>query len=85
MDAAVLVGLAGVAGLDEDMERHPERYEHFGITTVEPTSAGAVPVVIDAAGQVEIVDHGVSGYRFRTLDALVMHTGVLIANPGWCR
>ena len=71
------------AGLDEDMQRHPERYEHFGITTVEAMSAGAVPVVIDAAGQVEIVDQGVSGYRFRTLDGLVRHTEVLIANPGW--
>jgi glycosyltransferase involved in cell wall biosynthesis len=69
------------AGLDEDMERHPERYEHFGITTVEAMSAGAVPVVIDAAGQVEIVDQGVSGYRFRTIDGLVRHTEFLMANP----
>ncbi|MGH9193295.1 MAG: glycosyltransferase family 4 protein, partial [Acidimicrobiales bacterium] len=73
------------AGLDEDMARHPERYEHFGITTVEAMSAGAVPVVIDAAGQVEIVDQGVSGYRFRTLDGLVRQTEILIANPGWRR
>lgn len=31
----------GVAELDEEMERHPERYEHFGITTVEPMPAPA--------------------------------------------
>jgi glycosyltransferase involved in cell wall biosynthesis len=62
------------AGLDEDPDRHPERLEHFGITTVEAMSAGAVPVVIDAAGQTEIVEHGVSGYRFRDLDDLVAHT-----------
>jgi glycosyltransferase involved in cell wall biosynthesis len=73
------------AGLNEDIERHPERYEHFGITTVEAMSAGAVPVVIDAAGQAEIVDQGVSGYRFRTLDELVRRSEVLIANPGWRR
>ena len=58
------------AGLGEDTERHPDRYEHFGITTVEAMSAGAVPVVIDAAGQVEIVEQGVSGYRFAGLDGL---------------
>jgi glycosyltransferase involved in cell wall biosynthesis len=71
------------AGLGEDVERHPDRYEHFGITTVEAMSAGAVPVVIDAAGQVEIVQQGVSGYRFATLDGLVRHTEHLIADPRW--
>ncbi len=71
------------AGLGEDPERHPDRYEHFGITTVEAMSAGAVPVVIDAAGQVEIVDQGVTGYRFATLEGLVAHTRRLIADPAW--
>ena len=71
------------AGLGEDADRHPERYEHFGITTVEAMSAGAVPVVIDAAGQVEIVEQGVSGYRFAGLDGLVAHTAHLIADPAW--
>jgi glycosyltransferase involved in cell wall biosynthesis len=69
--------------LGEDPERHPDRYEHFGITTVEAMSAGAVPVVIDAAGQVEIVEHGATGYRFAGLDDLVSHTGRLIADPAW--
>jgi glycosyltransferase involved in cell wall biosynthesis len=71
------------AGLGEDPERHPDRFEHFGITTVEAMSAGAVPVVIDAAGQVEIVEHGVSGYRFAGLDGLVAHTEHLVADPAW--
>jgi glycosyltransferase involved in cell wall biosynthesis len=71
------------AGLDEHIERHPDRYEHFGITTVEAMSAGAVPVVIDAAGQVEIVEQGVSGYRFGSLEGLVAHTERLIADPRW--
>jgi len=82
-----LYGLASIfwhaAGLGEDPERHPDRYEHFGITTVEAMSAGAVPVVIDAAGQVEIVDHGASGYRFAGLDDLVTQTRRLIADPAW--
>ncbi len=71
------------AGLGEDPERHPDRYEHFGITTVEAMSAGAVPVVIDAAGQVEIVEQGASGYRFAGVDDLVTHTERLIADPAW--
>ena len=29
-----------------DPDRHPDRFEHFGITTVEAMSAGAVPIVI---------------------------------------
>ena len=43
------------AGLGEDPDRHPDRFEHFGITTVEAMSAGAVPVVI-GRWAVEIVE-----------------------------
>jgi len=71
------------AGLGEDPERHPDRYEHFGITTVEAMSAGAVPVVIDGAGQTEIVEQGATGYRFSGLADLVAHTERLIADPAW--
>ena len=71
------------AGLGEDPDRHPDRYEHFGITTVEAMSAGAVPVVIDAAGQIEIVEQGVSGYRFAGVEGLVANTELLIADPAW--
>ena len=41
-------------------------------------SAGAVPVVIDAAGQIEIVEQGASGYRFAGIDGLVAHTAVRV-------
>jgi glycosyltransferase involved in cell wall biosynthesis len=71
------------AGLGEHPDRHPDRFEHFGITTVEAMSAGAVPVVIDAAGQIEIVEQGVSGYRFAGLDGLVDTTRLLVADPAW--
>lgn len=69
------------AGLGESPKRFPERLEHFGITTVEAMSAGAVPVVIDAAGQVEIVEHGVTGYRFGNVGGLVTDTERLIVDP----
>jgi hypothetical protein len=83
-ELADLYGRASIfwhaAGLGEDPERHPDRYEHFGITTVEAMSAGTVPVVIDAAGQAEIVEPGRSGYGFATLDELVATTRWLIGD-----
>ncbi|HEY8525560.1 MAG TPA: glycosyltransferase family 4 protein [Acidimicrobiales bacterium] len=66
------------SGLGEDPERHPGRLEHFGITTAEAMSAGAVPVVIGLAGQLETVRHGVDGFHFQTLDGLCALTRRLI-------
>jgi glycosyltransferase involved in cell wall biosynthesis len=66
------------SGLGEHAQRRPDRLEHFGITTVEAMSAGAVPVVIGLAGQLETVRHGVDGFHFRTLDGLVGLTRMLI-------
>jgi glycosyltransferase involved in cell wall biosynthesis len=57
-------------GLGEDDEKAPWLFEHFGITTVEAMAAGCVPVVIDKAGQREIVRHGIDGYRWTTLGEL---------------
>jgi glycosyltransferase involved in cell wall biosynthesis len=83
-ELADLYGRASIfwhaAGLGEDPERHPDRYEHFGITTVEAMSAAAVPVVIDAAGQAEIVQRNRSGLRFTTIDELVALTRGLVAD-----
>ena len=68
-------------GLGEDLDADPVRAEHFGITTVEAMSAGAVPVVIAAGGQPEIVRDGVDGLLFTDLDGLVAATRELIADP----
>ncbi len=58
------------AGLGEDEDSHPEKFEHFGITTVEAMSAGCIPVVIDKGGQKEIVKDGVDGFFFKDLEEL---------------
>ena len=50
------------SGFGEDDQREPEKYEHFGITTVEAMAAGCVPVVIAKGGQPEIVQHGENGF-----------------------
>jgi len=68
------------AGLGEDAERHPERFEHFGISVVEAMAAGAVPIVYGAAGPAEIVQDGVNGRHWRTLDELAELTLELAAD-----
>lgn len=65
-------------GLGENMDKDPHRFEHFGISTVEAMSAGAVPIVIAAAGQVEIVTEGKDGLLFSDLDELVAKTTTVI-------
>ena len=72
-------------GLGEDERTHPERFEHFGITTVEAMSAGAVPVVHGRAGQLELFDHGRGGFHFDDLEGLVARTRELIADPALLR
>ncbi len=65
-------------GFGEDLIRHPERVEHFGISTVEAMIEGAVPVVIKAGGQEEIVQHGEDGFLWKTIEELRMYTRKLI-------
>ncbi len=68
-------------GLGETAERTPHLMEHFGISTVEAMSAGAVPVVIAKGGQPEIVQEGVSGFLFADLEELVAKTHRIIEDP----
>ena len=69
------------AGLGEDPERHPDRFEHFGIAVVEAMAAGVVPVVFGAAGPAEIVGHGRDGLHWHDLSDLASQTAELIADP----
>lgn len=65
-------------GFGEDLNHHPEKAEHFGISAVEAMGAGAVPVVINAGGQKEIVVDGESGYLWDTLEDCIRKTNNLI-------
>ena len=82
---AELYGKASIywhaTGLGEDPDTQPDRFEHFGITTAEAMSAGAVPVVIMAAGQEELVDHGRTGMLWEPVVQLVCFTEELIDDP----
>jgi glycosyltransferase involved in cell wall biosynthesis len=63
-------------------QEDPKYYEHFGITTVEAMSAGVIPIVIDKGGQSEIVDEGVNGFKWRTIEELKIKTDhVLHSTP----
>jgi L-malate glycosyltransferase len=62
------------AGFGNDEELQPELSEHFGTVTVEAMAAGCVPVVINKGGQPEIVEHGVSGFLWNTLEELKEYT-----------
>lgn len=75
------------AGWGENERRQPEKLEHFGLTTCEAMASGCIPVVIAKAGQLEIVDHGESGFLFETGRELAAITRRLIAGHGeaWTR
>lgn len=75
------------AGWGESERRRPEKFEHFGLTTCEAMSSGCIPVVIAKAGQLEIVEHGRTGFLFTTAAELASLTRRLIRGHGefWTR
>lgn len=68
------------SGFGENENKNPEKFEHFGITTVEAMASGCIPVVINKGGQPEIVEHGQSGFLWDTLSELQAQTLELINN-----
>jgi glycosyltransferase involved in cell wall biosynthesis len=62
------------AGLGESASDHPERSEHFGVATVEAMAAGCVPIVHNTGGQREIVQDGLNGFLWNSLDELTRIT-----------
>ena len=60
---------------------HPEKQEHFGITTIEAMTAGAVPVVINSAGQKETVIDGEDGFLWNNKKELIDLTYKVANNP----
>lgn len=66
------------SGFGEDLQKHPEFAEHFGISTVEAMGAGCVPVVFSAGGQREIIEDSKNGYLWNTLEDFISKTNNLI-------
>lgn len=69
------------AGFGVDGQKRPEWLEHFGMSTVEAMSYGAVPVVINAGGQKEIIKSGSNGYLWDTTEELVKLTHKVATEP----
>jgi len=67
-------------GYGEDLMKYPEKAEHFGISTVEAMGAGAVPVVIDAGGQPEIITDSENGMLWKSIPELIEETLIVIAS-----
>ena len=65
-------------GYGEDLQKYPEKAEHFGISTVEAMGAGCVPVVFNAGGQREIVEDNKSGYLCNSIEDIISKTNTLI-------
>jgi len=74
------------AGFGEDLEKHPQRAEHFGISTIEAMSAEVVPVVFAGGGQKDIIGNWVNGFLWTTVDQLEEQTQKIIADKKmWTR
>lgn len=72
------------AGFGENVTLHPDRAEHFGMSTVEAMGAGAVPIVYGAGGQVEIVNSPEVGIIWNTEEELIAKTlEVMKDNRKW--
>lgn len=65
-------------GFCVDENSNPYLLEHFGITTVEAMSAGCIPIVINKGGQKEIVDEGVNGYKWNSIDELIRKSKIVL-------
>ncbi len=73
------------SGYGEDLISNPEKAEHFGMSTVEAMSKGAVPVAINAGGQKEIIENQIDGFLWDTQEELIVKTNSLINNENLWR
>lgn len=67
-------------GFGEEEQKNPEKMEHFGISTVEASAAGAVPIVINRGGQKEIVSENRNGKLWETKTQLFNESLEVINN-----
>lgn len=68
------------SGFGIDVNKEPQKVEHFGISVVEAMAAGVVPVVFNAGGHKEIVDNGNTGYLWDRETELKKISQMLIEN-----
>lgn len=69
------------AGYEVDETTHPERVEHFGITTLEAMAAGTIPVVHFKGGQKEILGSELQHLGWTTQQECLRITTDLMKQP----
>jgi len=69
------------AGFEVDQTLHPEKVEHFGISTLEAMAACCAPIVINKGGQPEILSQELGGYLWDFPDQCIDLTESLMADP----
>ncbi len=62
------------AGLYENENMYPDKFEHLGFTTIEAMVSGCVPIVIGVAGQLEVVKNNEDGFLWTSEDELIEKT-----------
>jgi glycosyltransferase involved in cell wall biosynthesis len=67
-------------GYGEKPDESPEKAEHFGLSTIDAAQAGAVPVVFNAGGQPEIIEHAKNGFLWNTDQELIEYTQRLMSD-----
>lgn len=68
------------AGYGIDTAKHPEKVEHFGISTAEAMAAGAVPLAYGQGGQIEVVGSNLSELLWLDRKECLAKTSELIRN-----
>jgi GT2 family glycosyltransferase/glycosyltransferase involved in cell wall biosynthesis len=67
-------------GYGENPNTYPEKFEHFGLSTIEAAQFGTVPIVFNAGGQPEIIAHAKNGFLWDTTDELIEYSKLLMEN-----
>jgi GT2 family glycosyltransferase/glycosyltransferase involved in cell wall biosynthesis len=65
------------AGFEVDPGLYPERCEHFGISLVEAMGSELIPVVVGNGGPDEIVQFGINGFKYQSVEGLVRRTSLV--------
>jgi glycosyltransferase involved in cell wall biosynthesis len=65
-------------GYEVNQDQHPEKVEHFGISTIEAMASGAVPVVINKGGQKEVLGESLADLLWDSKEEALIRTIDLI-------
>lgn len=67
-------------GYDVNVLEHPEKVEHFGISTAEAMMAGCVPIVHGKGGQLEVLGEELQDWQWQSIDEAVSKTSQVMSD-----